>query len=201
MRFISAVIAALVAGGTVRADMIPVSGQRDGGRQTMPVDGRPDTSSAKAAGLFSGRAIAELDLFPDGFPADPQGDVEPPAELQSVYLLSDEQDSLDLCLYALFGLGLCRSPHWVKKFSFGVIPHWYHDGGPFQIGHSHAISPDCLCSAPAHCFVQPDCRRQMPMLQYRQKTIMALWRKSQFVPTILASRGPPSCSWESGPDL
>ena len=74
--------------------------------------------------------------------------------LEDICIRSDGQNSLGLCLCALLGLGVCRSAPWVKKLSLTVIPEWYHDGGPRQIGHSLAVTPDCLCSSSA-CFVQP----------------------------------------------
>ncbi len=149
---------------------------------------------ADAVGLFPGPAMDDLGCMGVGLPREARGIVEPSGEAQPVRILSDEQSSLGLCLYALLGLGLCRSVPYVKKFSVGVIPQWYHDGGPFQVGHSHAISHDCLGFASVHCFVQPDTRPEMPILQYRREAIVALWRKAQFVPTILASRAPPLCS-------
>ena len=106
----------------------------------------------------------------------------------------DEQDSLGLCLFALLGLGLCKSAPYVKKFSFGTVPEWYHSGGPSQIGHCFAISPDCLSCAPVVCFIQPDCEGKDVTPQYFSGAIAALLRKSQFAPTTLASRGPPYMS-------
>jgi hypothetical protein len=123
-----------------------------------------------------------------------EADAGPTGQAQHLHLLVEGQSSLDLFLYALMGLGLCRSAPWVKKFSFDLIPDWYHSSGPFQIGHSLAVGPD-LCFAPVYCFVQPDCRAQDCPPQYYRGTIVSLWRKSQFTPTILASRGPPSLTY------
>jgi hypothetical protein len=95
-----------------------------------------------------------------------------------------------LCLYALLGLGLCKSAPWVKKLSLGVLPGWYHDGGPFQIGHSLAISPDCLCLAVV-CFTQPQDKAEDLQPLYRLGAVAALWRAAQFVPAVRAARGPP----------
>jgi hypothetical protein len=104
---------------------------------------------------------------------------------------ADEQNSLDLCLFALLGLGLCKSAPYVRKFSFGAIPDWYHTGGPSQIGHSFAISPDCLSLKPAcRCRMQPD-STAATVSQFRLEIVESLWRRSQFTPAVLASRGPP----------
>jgi hypothetical protein len=118
-------------------------------------------------------------------------DNEQAGEIEDQLVLTERQDSLTLCLYTLFSLGLCRSVPCVKKLSLGVIPVWCHDGGPFRAGH---ISPDCLNPAPAYYLVPPDCRDEAPMPQYRRETIVSLWRKSQFNPIVDAPRGPPSMS-------
>jgi hypothetical protein len=125
---------------------------------------------------------------------DAQRSSEPSVETQAGPALAEGQGSFGLCLYALLGLGLCRSAPLVRKLSFGCIPDWYHHGGPFQIGHSHVIGPDCLCSATVVCFIQPDCTADGLSPQYYWGTIASLLQKSQFSPTALASRGPPSMS-------
>ena len=100
-------------------------------------------------------------------------------------------DSFDLCLYALVGLGLCRSSHLVKRPSLGFVPEWYHSGAPQQIGHSHAVGPDAFCFA-AVCFVQPDSEVDPDIPEHRPGTITSRWRCSQFTPSVLASRAPPA---------
>lgn len=106
-------------------------------------------------------------------------------------LLGPGRSSLHLCLCALMGLGVCKSAPWMKRLSFGYIPEWYHDGGPHQIGHSLAIPPESLCPVPICCFVQPDDRAEEFIIKHSLRTIVSAWRKSQFTPCILASRGPP----------
>ena len=88
------------------------------------------------------------------------------------------------------GLGLCKSAPWVKRLHFGHIPHWYHDGGPFQIGHSHAIGPDLGWTA-VPCLAQPDGPIQDISPRYYRGTVASLLRKSLFTPNTLAPRGPP----------
>jgi hypothetical protein len=97
-----------------------------------------------------------------------------------------------LCLSAIIGLGLCTSAHCVKRLSFGFIPEWYHNGGPFQIGHSFAVNPDSVNPVPAYCFVQPVPGAEDFIPQYHLGTIVSLWRKSQFTADVLAGRGPPA---------
>jgi len=187
-RIILAVVMAVAATATVRADMIPVSGlaigclSRSCECPEVQRSGHPEVQPFVAV---------VLKLLPPGLPpvVPPSGEAR--SESRPVTILSDDQNSLSLCLYALFSLGLCKSAPWVKKLSLDVIPGWYHDGGPFQVGHSLAVSPDCCCSAMA-CLIQPDDRVHNPLPQYRGETRISLWRKSQLTLAALASRAPPS---------
>jgi hypothetical protein len=155
-------------------------------------DRQPASPSSLLAG-FAG--ISDLDSLPAGFLPQADAQAGQLSETKPAQILTDRQNSLSLCLYALLGLGLCRSAPLVRKFHLSCIPDWYHNSGPSQIGHSFAISPDCLLSAPVVCFIQPDCETEDVAPQYFSGTIAALLRKSQFTPTTLASRGPPDlCS-------
>ncbi|MBN1974870.1 MAG: hypothetical protein JW787_14615 [Sedimentisphaerales bacterium] len=110
--------------------------------------------------------------------------------------LTDGTNSLSLCLSALIGFGLFHSAGYIKKMHFGFIPDWYHDGGPGQVGHSHAITPNCIIDVPVYCFIQPDSsdiKAWLPQA-FRIKQIVSLWRNSQFTPEAIASRGPPCLS-------
>jgi len=193
-RIILAVTMAIIATVTVRADMIPASG---------PVVGcQPpscECSEVQGSGPLDAQPFVAvvLDLLPPGLPPAVPPSAEPRSESQPVTVLSDDQNSLSLCLYALFSLGLCRSAPFVKKLHLGCVPDWYHSGGPFQIGHSQAIEPDCLCAAPVYCFVQADSAAEGPLPRYRYETIVCLWRTSQYTPAVLASRAPPSDAHES----
>jgi len=128
----------------------------------------------------------EIDLLPVG-----DADIEPSSEPARATITTDKQNSFDLCLCALIGFGLCKSIPVVKKFSWASVPEWYHDGGPFQVGHSHAIGPHCFSSASISCFIQPERTADDSPSRYCRQTIICLWRKSQFTPAVLAARGPP----------
>jgi len=108
-----------------------------------------------------------------------------------VRVLTDGESSLSLCLYGFIGLGALRWAHWMKRSSLAWVPDWYHSGGPFQIGHSHAAGPD-LRFTPVPCFVQPQCEAQDDPLRYDRGTLTPFLRESQFATTLLASRGPPA---------
>jgi hypothetical protein len=187
---LAAVVGVLASAATLRAEMMPVS-LCDSGARPWPCASVPaEPPSLNSPSPFVYPSVADLDLLPvESLPAA-HSDIEGDSQAQPVPTLSDGQNSFDLCLYALLGLGLCKSVPLVKRFSFSHIPQWYHDGGPAQIGHSFAISPDCLGSAPV-CFVQPDGPAEEHIPRHFFATVVSLWRNSQFTPAILASRGPP----------
>jgi hypothetical protein len=122
------------------------------------------------------------------------GAATPPGEAMEgrrICILEDRTSSVSLCLYALIGIGLCHSGHWIRKASLGFIPDWYHLGGPSQIGRSIAISPDSLCSLDC-CFVQPQYEPDDLDLEHHRGPLEPLLRESVFTPNTHASRGPPS---------
>ncbi|HSW01600.1 MAG TPA: hypothetical protein VLI39_15630 [Sedimentisphaerales bacterium] len=201
-RVIVAFLVSMSIAACVRADMSPVGGWNDGPTWPSRDDGHLIAPSVEAsvpatALRFDDSGWSAIDLPFGRF----GGVVLPAAEPLVVHVLSDDQDSLSLCLYAFLSLGLYRSGHWIKRFSWGAIPHWYHDGGPFQIGHSHAISHDCLGFVSTHGSLLPTGVLPMPMLKHRGQALIAFWRKSQSVPTILASRAPPLRSCRPAPIL
>lgn len=119
---------------------------------------------------------------------------EPP-----IRILADRHGSLYLYIYGFLGAGLCGSAPWLRKLPAGLIPHWYHAGGPFQIGPSRAIAPDCLYSGPVALFIQPNPEAQSPAPRRSHGTsVIALWRSSQFTPAVRAARAPPSRCRQSG---
>ncbi len=197
MKSITTAMVALAVASVVHADMMPISPPEGGARWTQcacvqTALGQPSDSQ----GSTTFRSTIGWDLLPVGFSPDVNrlaGDVAPEKPAQ---ILMDRQDSLTLCLYALLGLGLCRSAPLIKKFHLGCIPDWYHSGGPSQIGHSFVLSPDCHITALAFCFIQPEptAATQDLLPQRRRGIVVSLWRQSQFTLSVLASRGPPSLS-------
>ena len=187
----TALIVVLVVTVIVRADMIPVSWPDAGYQQLPHVCGQIDLEHTNLSSPSNFPGVADLDLWSVEFLPEANADVSQTSEMQHPQILTNGQGSFNLCLSALIGLGLCSSAHWVKRLSFSFVPEWYHDGGPFQIGHSFAVSPESLCPAPVYCFIQLVCTVEDSIPQYRLRTVVSLWRKSQFTPVVLASRGPP----------
>jgi len=190
-RIIATVIAALAVTVVVHADLMPVSSLQSAASLAPIPDSNPQEKplvevSIALAGLSG---IEDIGAIPSSSQTSPQEGHKEPV----VRPLVDRSNSFDLCLYALIGVGLCRSGQLVKRPSLGFVPEWYHSGGPRQIGHSYAIGPDSACPAMV-CFVQPHLGAEDSIPQYDVGTIASLARKSQYTPDALASRGPPSMS-------
>ncbi len=193
-KLLIALIAVLVVTAAVRADMSPVS-RLDAGRRQLPhISGRTDLRYTNLSSPSNFPSVADLDSWSVEFLPEANPDIGQNSDMQNPQILTDGTGSFSLCLYSLIGLGLCRTAPWVKKLSFGFVPEWYHNGGPFQIGHSYAVTPESLCPVPVCCFVQPVFMVEDSLPQYRLGTVTSLWRKSQFTPTVLIPRGPPNMS-------
>jgi len=190
-RIITAVIAGLVFTMTVYAEMTPVYYLDSGRRQLPHVYGPREVQYTNLSGPSIFYNVTDLYSCSVEFLPEASVDFDQTSEIQHPLSLTSGPGSLNLCLSALIGLGLCSSAHWVKRLSFGFIPEWYHNGGPFQIGHSFAVSPESLCPAPVCCFIQPVLTVEGSLSQYRRGTVTSLWRKSQFTPAVIAPRGPP----------
>ena len=193
-KLIIAIIGGLVVTAAGHADMVSVSRTDAEPRQPARVCGRTDLQHTNLANPLNCTGVADLDLWSAGSLPEADADAGQTSQIQPPQTLTNGPSSLSLCLSAMIGLGLCSSAHWVKRISFGFVPEWYHNGGPFQIGHSLAVSPDSLCPVPAYCFIQPVRVVERLIPQYRLGTVVSLWRKSQFTPDVIASRGPPSMS-------
>ena len=113
---------------------------------------------------------------------------------QSTLILENGPDSLNLCLSALIGLGMCTSARGLKRLHYGHFAQWYHNGGPIQVGHVHAATPESLLRMADLCFAQTVCTAEDSDSGFHFKETAPLWRKSQFTPEVLASRPPPCTS-------
>ena len=193
-KILSVLVGVLALTAAVNADMVPVSQLDAEPRQSPRVCGWTDLQHANLSSRFNYTGLADLDLWSVEFLPEAVANVAQTGHLQNLQSLTNGPSSLNLCLSALIGLGLCSSAHYVKRLSLGCVPEWFHDGGPFQVGHSLAVSPETLCPAPACCFVQPVWAVEDSLARYRLGTVTSLWRKSHFTQAVIASRGPPSMS-------
>ncbi len=196
-KIIPVFIGVMALGGVAWADLVPLSPLEAAYCPPTQVCVETPPPSSYLSPLPVGLAnIVDLGPLPIGLPLMPDAGAGEQRQTKVAKIMADRQDSLSLCLYALLSLGLCRSVPLVKKFHVGWIPDWYHADGPAQIGHSFAISPDCLCSIPgsrlARRGLMAGDERVLP--QHRWGAIVSLWRESQFTPSVLTSRGPPCTS-------
>jgi len=146
-----------------------------------------DCLSDQFASGVIGLDFGKFDFIPES-----SIEVERTSNIRHLQISASDSGSCYLCLYTLIGLGLYSSVNRVKKISFGFIPEWYHDGGPYQIGHSYAVMPDSLRSVPISCFVQPEYIGEDVLTRYSKGIGISLLRSSQFVSDMLSSRGPPN---------
>jgi hypothetical protein len=193
-RIIPAVIVGLIVTATANADMVPVLKQ--GTERTHSVSAYDQTEIHYSNLSNPSNFFNASDLDPRIVKLLPQTntDVEQTSEVQHLQSFTNGPGSFNLCLSALIGFGLCGTAHFVKKLSFSFFPEWYHNGGPFQIGHSYALSPDSLCPVQVYCFIQPVYIAEDSIIEHRWRTVVSLWRKSQCTPAISASRAPPVIS-------
>lgn len=188
------VICGLIVTVAVDADMVSVFEQDAWSRQSLSVCDQANLHNKNLSQSYSFPDVANLDSWSIGFFSQTNTKIEEASEKQYLQSFRNGPGSLNLCLSALIGLGLCSSTHFIKKFSFCFVPEWYHNGGPFQVGHSYAITPESLYSVQLYCFVQPICTVEDSFTQNRLRTVVSLWRESQFTPAVIASRGPPDMS-------
>jgi hypothetical protein len=193
---ISMAIVALAVASVVHADMVSVSPLEGGEGRQAAVGGRGDSwqgsDSRQAEGLLG--TISDVGWSSIRFLSDVKSQAGDVGWTKPPEVLTDRQSSFTLCLYTLLGLSLCRTAPWVRKLHLGLIPDWYQTGGPYQIGHSFAISPDCLPGVPVFCFLQPEAAGTSMLQPFRWEIVVSLWRRSQYTPAVLASRGPPYVS-------
>lgn len=190
-RLISGLTGALFFAGIVRGDIVPMFMLDTGRLQPLCVCERTEVEPTNLSYLYDSSIVDGFSLGTIQFLPMTGGDIGQSVKMPHSIELKGEPGSISLCLYSLMGLGLCSVHNWIRRLSLNHITEWYHNGGPFQIGHSLAVSPESLCSAPAYCFVEPDGTMERLTPQIRLRTIVSSWRQSQFTPDIIAPRGPP----------
>ncbi len=189
-----AVAAVFVFSLAARADMTTVNPTQIECRQPVRACSEVKDRPTDFAGFLEYPGIPALGQWAERFALDVGENVEQTSRTQRPHILGDGQSSLSLYLSALISLGLCSYAHGLRKLQSSFISECYYSGGPFQIGHSIAVSGDSICPAPACAFIQPARMAEDHVSQYRLGAIVSLWRKSRFIVTVLAPRGPPRIS-------
>ena len=191
-KIITGVLVALLFGAAARADLMPAAGSGAGPRPRPLILRETVVPPSNFSHPWDGFITSDLSSLPARTLSDEFAPTRQPLETPHLYILADRQSGISLCLCALLGLGLCKAAPCVKKFSWGAIPAWYHDGGPYQIGHSLAVAPDCICPAPMCHLISPNEPFEEPPSPYEEGILLPWWPKSQFFPCTLAARGPPA---------
>ncbi len=186
------VLVALIVGAAARADLMPARElDADPAGRALSLY-HLDLPNGDASCRLADLIAADLGTRSGGLLPEDRALREPHSPMPHLHILTDRPNGAGLCLCAFMGLALCKAAPRLKRLSCGVIPDWYHDGGPYQIGHSLALSPDGFDSAPA-CFVQPkDPGAGFPS-PYRGEIVVLRWCQPPFILTVLAPRGPPLC--------
>jgi hypothetical protein len=92
-----------------------------------------------------------------------------------------------LGLGALISLGAYQAGRSLRKLHIGVVPDWYHAGGPAQVGHATPFDLDSAGVLPQCAFVRP-----APPRPALRGTWEAEWAyRTQCVPRAAAPRAPP----------
>lgn len=188
-----AVLVGLVLSGMACADMMPVDRSVVGPDKVLHESAGTNPERSSDLSLLSPvNTITDLDLGTEASLKDIISEPGQAADIQGNHCVMTETSSFNLCLYGLLGMGLFHCGPWIKRVSLGIIPDWYHDEGPQQIGHSYAVLPGSQYSLTICCFVQPVYSAQDLAPQFHRETLASLLCKSQSTPTHLAGRGPPS---------
>ena len=191
-RLITAIFGAFLVSVVARAEMVPICHFDAEYRQDSSVGVQSENPLTNQSGLYGCSILDDFGLKDVQIEVETDIDVEPPTQTQPMMELAGGLSSINLCLCALMSLGLCSAPHWIKKLHLGHLPEWYHDGAPFQIGHSFAATPESLCTLHVCDFNPPNNDSVDDFLpQFRRREVISLWRESQFTPDSIASRGPP----------
>jgi hypothetical protein len=174
------------------ADMVPLSPADLGGASSQQIRLWADSPSTSPSRPHLG-SLESADfglLFVGSWPA-PSAQTGQVDETKFPQILADKQNSASLCLYALLGLGLCRSVPLVKRLHFGRIPDWYHSGSDDQIGHGLSAAPDYRWSVPTPYFAPLGHESKDISPGGLSRTMMSLLKGPQIASWELGSRGPP----------
>lgn len=144
----------LILSGMGRADVMPLD-RPDSGPQAHPhaACSGPDALISVSDAIDR---VTDLCFGEQGALAEAVLDRGQPPATESGRCLEEEGASgLELCLYGLISLGLCQCRPWIKRVSLGIVPEWYHDGGPQQVRHRRPVLPGSDLAVQSLCFLQP----------------------------------------------
>ena len=192
-RLITAIFMAVFVSSGVCADMMSSPHLNDQRNTLSPLSSQTQGRQVPSFDLYDNLYFSASDLWYTHIPVETGADISQIPERTQSIDFSNGPDSRSLSLYALMSLGLLSAPGWMGKLFNGHIHERHHSWELLSISHSKAVSLDYLCPMPVHCFVQTDYITEKFIPQYRMRTIVSSWRKSQLTPDGTAPRGPPLC--------
>lgn len=186
---------ALSVSAAVHADMVPVLLLTVGAcvaPQTRLPAGSPLASFGDTCVDLAG--MADSEIAPVTLRSTRLAVTESSGGSESPGIRTGERNHRSVCWRALLGLGLRRAARFMRKLQMDGFPGWYHSRGPYQVGHSSAITPDGLPGPPVGCFLRPQSPGRDHPPRYDAKAIVTLRGESPFAALSLAARGPPGLS-------
>jgi len=127
-RIISVIVCGFIVTVSVRADMVPLSQQDAGRRQAQHVCDKINLYNKNVSSSFDFPGVAYLGSRSVGFLPQANADLGQASEIQPLQSFTNGPGSLNLCLSALIGLGLCskeilsclRACYGVSNISVGM---------------------------------------------------------------------------------
>jgi len=110
-----------------------------------------------------------------------------------VHSLPPPPNSLYIALSGLATFGAVRMVRQVRHVHLAILPEWYHEAAPEQVGHSVLLTLDARLSLMPVCWYASDassvCLTYRPCLDYRSDSDCRSF-SSRCIPSI-GPRGPP----------
>ena len=184
------VVVLLFSAAFVRADMAgPPNPDARAPDSSIAVQVETDKQLPDRAATSESVSLGSLDMTLPGDLSDDSADSK--QQRSDVRVLPGGPGSVALFLSALSGLGVWQLGRSARKFNLASVPHWYHAGGPIQVGHVTAINPDLtapatisLCDLPAEQSMRLFLRRAVPLR----------FRSQCSTPALATPRAPPHLS-------
>lgn len=101
-----------------------------------------------------------------------------------------------LFLCGLSGLGAFQLTRSTGRLQFGDVPAWIHCAGPHQVGHAHALYPECINTA-SLCWIDPGTGSDVIGSENARRE-PRLRRYALCFPTVSAPRAPPALAVSGG---
>jgi len=187
-KFILSAVVVFVSAGFVRADMAGPScldaPRVSDSTSVVKVEGEIGELSSDKLVTSESIRLGSLEV---AIHTDLPGNLEDENDRATVRVLPGTPSSFALFLSALSGLGAWQLGRSARKFHLSSVPHWYHTGGPVQVGHVSAINPDFTTAATIRVC---DLLAERPLRLLLRRAV-PLGLRSQCIPALATPRAPP----------